>query len=59
MQAKAATDCNVFLLKRKNFIQLLKKFPDDYEHYRQMYDKIKINNNLQPLQSVFCNLCKK
>ncbi|KAL4461448.1 hypothetical protein ABPG74_016072 [Tetrahymena malaccensis] len=47
----------IVLLKKENFVSVLKKYPRDYEKYCMMRDKIKFYNNLRNFEHK-CKFCQ-
>lgn len=56
--ARVKTESYLLCYKRENFIKLLKKFPNDYERYCMMRDKVLNENDLTSLK-MNCYVCNK
>jgi len=56
--AKALKYTKVYSISRQNFLKVLKEYPNDFEKYCELRDKIKIYGNYQEL-NLRCILCNK
>lgn len=48
----------LYLIKREDFLEVLKRFPEDYEKYFMIYDQINLENNYNAL-SIKCYSCEQ
>ena len=56
LTVKALTNTTVLQLKQEDFVKIIKEFPDEYEKYCEIRDKININNDFKDLH-VACKSC--
>lgn len=53
---KSITPGQIIVLKKKDFIKNIKEFPNDYESYRELIEKVQENNRILGLS---CKICEK
>ena len=55
--ARASENSKLYVISRNNFLNVLKKFPKDYESYCEFKDKVALTNEFPDLD-LKCPLCK-
>lgn len=57
MSVRTIDFCNIFYIKRAQFIEILRQFPSDFEKFHMLKDKINLYKNCKDF-NLKCFLCQ-
>ena len=57
VSARSLSFCSLFLIKKSDFLSIIKENPEDFERFCEIKDQVNLYNDLSKLH-VYCDCCK-